>query len=97
MFESKYYNRALAKKGDILTIKSNPVEVTGKFGVKPECEVELDGVTMKWGMNNTSGRKMRQAWGDPAKKSWVGKQVMVDLGEGAMGAFIMVEPIEELK
>ena len=97
MFESKYYNTKVAKAGDIITIVTDPKEETTQWGNKVKCQVDVDGAKMEWGICNTAGIKMRSAFGDPLKKSWVGKKVEVAIDKTKTGvAFINVTPIEEL-
>ena len=97
MFESKYYNTKVAKKGDILTLLTDPKEETTQWGPKVKCQIDLDGAKMEWGICNTAGKAMRLAFGDPLKKSWVGKKVEVVIEKTKTGVeFINVIPIEQI-
>lgn len=79
---------------DTLIIVTEPKEVDGKFGVKPECEVSFQGQTEddphSWTLNKKSTDALIDKFGTDSKK-WMGSKIPIETAPTEKGRAIYVD------
>ncbi len=79
---------------EVLIIVTEPKEVDGKFGIKPECQVSFQGQTEDdpkfWTLNKKSTNALVDKFGTDSTK-WMGVKIPIETAPTEKGRAIYVD------